>query len=134
MTYKPNHLLAAALAITSLSVGEAAAASVTGEQLLHLCTASMGGKGSALLAAECMGYIVGVADTFDCIDATQSFNNNNSAKVSQPKLVQHVVVYLEKHPAAKERNAFEVVGLALTKHFPCKPTATIRGIHKGAAR
>ena len=128
MACKPHHFLAAVLAFSSLSTGEAWAASVTGEQLLYLCTANMGGKGNALLSAECMGYIVGVADTFDCIDATQLFNRTNSEKVSQPKLVEHVVIYLQKHPAARKREAFEVVGLALTKHFPCQPTAKIRGI------
>lgn len=128
MTYKPYHLLAAVFALTSLSAGDAQAASVTGQQLLALCTANMGGNGNALEAAECMGFIVGVADTFDCIDATQLFNRTNSAKISQPELVQHVVNYIERHPASQGREAFSVVGLALAAHFPCQPTALIKGI------
>jgi Rap1a immunity proteins len=128
MTYKSNLVLAAVLALTSLTAGEATAASVTGEQLLYLCTSNMGGRGNPLTAAECMGFVVGVADTFDCVDATQLFNRNNSAKVSQPRLVVHVVEYLTKYPAAQKREAFEVVGLALAPHFPCQPTAVIKGI------
>lgn len=128
MTNKPYHLLAVVFALTSLSAGDARAASVTGQQLLSLCTANMGGNGNALEAAECMGFIVGIADTFDCIDATQLFNRTNSAKISQPELVQHVVNYIERHPASQGREAFSVVGLALAAHFPCQPTALIRGI------
>lgn len=128
MTYKSRHLLVAMLALTTLSAGTATAASVTGQQLLALCTANMGGHGNAIEAAECMGFIIGVADTFDCIDATQLFNRTNSGKTSQPELVQHVVNYLEKHPSAKQREAFSVVGLALAAYFPCQPTAMIRGI------
>ena len=88
----------------------------------------MGGNGNALEAAECMGFIVGVADTFDCLDATQLFNRANSAKTSQPELVQHVVNYIENHPATQGREAFSVIGLVLAAHFPCQPTAVIRGI------
>lgn len=128
MNRPPHLLLAAVLTFTGLSAGEAGAASVTGQQLLGLCTANMGGNGNALEAAECMGFIVGVADTFDCIDATQLFNRANSAKVTQPQLVSYVVNYLEKHPGAKQREAFSVIGLALAAHFPCQPTAVIRGI------
>lgn len=128
MTYKPHHLLTAVLVLSTLSSGGAKAANVTGQQLLSLCTANMGGNGNALEAAECMGFIVGVADTFDCIDATLLFNRANSAKISQPQLVQHVVNYIENHPTAKGREAFSVVGLALAAHFPCQPTAMIRGI------
>jgi hypothetical protein len=128
MTYKTNRFLAAALILATLTVGEATAASVTGEQLLHLCTSNMHGKGNPLASAECMGFVVGVADTFDCVDATQLFNRDNSAKVSQPRLVAHVVEYLIRYPEAKEREAFEVIGLALAAHFPCQPTAMIRGI------
>ncbi len=129
MTYKTHRLLATALVFATLSTGEATAASVTGEQLLYLCTSNMGGKGNPLTAAECMGFIVGVTDTFDCIDASQLFNRANSAKVSQPRLVEHVVKYLTKHPTAQKREAFEVIGLALAAHFPCQPTAVIRGIN-----
>ena len=130
MNFRPHHVLAASLVLTSLPVGEAAAATVTGEQLLYLCTSNMGGRGNPLASAECMGFVVGVADTFDCVDATQLFNRDNSAKVSQPLLVSHVVEYLTKYPDAQKRKAFEVVGLALASYFPCQPTAVIRGVEE----
>lgn len=128
MAFRSHHVLAAALALTSLSSGEAMAASITGEQLLYLCTSNMGGRGNPLASAECMGFVVGVADTFDCVDATQLFNRDNSAKVAQPQLVAYVVEYLTRYPAAQKREAFEVVGLALASYFPCQPTAVIKGI------
>ena len=65
MNFRPHHVLAASLVLASLPVGEAAAAIVTGEQLLYLCTSNMGGRGNPLASAECMGFVVGVADTFE---------------------------------------------------------------------
>lgn len=126
MFHTPKQIFAAVLAVTmSLHAGDAMAASVKAQQLLSLCTANMGGKGNPLEAAECMGFIVGVADTFDCIDASLLFNRSNSAKVSQPQLVSYVVGYLENHPAAKDFEAFAVVGLALAPYFPCQTKSTL---------
>ena len=125
MAHRQRKILATVLAVMCLSTGQAAAASVTAQQLMSLCTANMGGNGNELEAAECLGFIVGVADTFDCIDATQLFNRTNSGKVSQPQLVSYVVGYIQGNPASKKAEAFAVVGLALAPYFPCQAKAMI---------
>ena len=125
MAHRQKQHLAAVLVLMCLSTGQATAASVKAEQLMSLCTANMGGNGNELEAAECLGFIVGVADTFDCIDATQLFNRTNSDKVSQPQLVSYVVGYIANHPTAKDAEAFAVVGLALAPYFPCQSESKI---------
>lgn len=127
-------LFAALVTFAIFPTGNVSAASLTGQQLLSLCTANMHGKGNVFKAAACMGFVIGVSDTFDCTDAPKSFNHDNSAAISQPRLVAYVVEYLKKYPAAQKREAHTVVGLALASHFPCQPTARIRGIEQGVAR
>ena len=125
MSHKQKQILAAMLALLCISSGEATAASVKAQQLLSLCTANMGGNGNELEAAECLGFIVGVADTFDCIDATPLFNRANSDKVSQPQLVSYVVGYIANHPAMQDTEAFTAVGLALAPYFPCRAKSAL---------
>lgn len=99
---------------------QATAAQVTGQQLWSLCTANMWGKGNPLEAAECMGYIVGVADTFNCTQSDHGFRWDSNANVSQPRLVALVVHWLDQHPAALSYEAHRVVGAALQDAFPCR--------------
>lgn len=114
-------LFSAAITITALiPVSHATAAQVTGQQLWSLCTANMWGKGNPLEAAQCMGYVVGVADTFSCTQSNHGFTWNNDPTVSQPKLVALVVNWLSQHPAALSYEAHRVVGAALQDAFPCK--------------
>ena len=114
-------LLSAALTITSVDqMSPAVAAQVTGQQLWALCTANMWGKGNPLEAAECMGYIVGVADTFNCTQSDHGFMWNSNANASQPQLVALVVNWLDQHPAALSYEAHRVVGAALQDAFPCR--------------
>lgn len=103
-----------------LAPGPAAAAQVSGQQLLSLCTANLNGKGNALEAAECMGFIVGVSDTFDCVEKNHGFTWNSLAASSQPQLVKIVVDWLHKHPASLNYEGHRVVGAALQNAFPCK--------------
>lgn len=126
MTFKPNYFLAAVLALTSLSAGNSTAATVSGQQLLSLCTANMQGKGNPLEAAECLGYIIGVSDTFDCSNADQLFNRQNSADVSQMRLAALVISYLENNPAAKTEDAHRAVFTALAAYYPCQAQSTMR--------
>lgn len=114
-------VLSAALALATLiPAGNARANQVTGQQLWSLCTANLWGKGNPLEAAECMGYIVGVADTFNCTQSDHGFNWNSSAEYTQPQLVALVVHWLDQHPAALSYEAHRVVGAALQDAFPCK--------------
>ncbi|MCX7351207.1 MAG: Rap1a/Tai family immunity protein [Alphaproteobacteria bacterium] len=119
MSYRLHHLLAVMLAIATLCPGDASAAQVTGQQLLSLCTANAAGGGNEIEAAECLGFIVGVADTFDCIEPDHGFNWNSKVDVTQPRLVGVVIQWLQDHPAAKQYEGHRVVGAALSAAFPC---------------
>ena len=118
-----RRVLAAVLTTTVLACGPAGAASVSGQQLLSLCTANMGGSGNAIEAAECMGYIVGVADTFDCVEAEHGYRWNSRAEVTQPHLALLVIQYLQTHPAARASTGHMIVAQALSDAFPCPKKA-----------
>jgi len=122
-----HRLLAAVLAATSLSIAPVAAADVSGQQLLALCTANMGGTGNALEAAECMGYVVGVADTFDCVEAEHGLRWNSSASPSQPELVRLVVDYISSHPTELTSVGHMSVARALSDAMPCPSNAGAEG-------
>jgi len=114
-------LLSAALTNAAIVPPAGAAASeVTGHQLWSLCTANMWGKGNLLEAAECMGYVVGVSDTFNCTQTNHGFTWNSTSPHTQPQLVALVVAWLDSHPAAFSYEAHRVVGAALQEAFPCK--------------
>ena len=117
--------LAAAVLATALfvSVAPASAANVSGQQLLTLCTAGVDGSGNALEAAECMGFVVGVADTFDCIEDEHGFTWNSSAGASQPQITRIVMQYIQSHPAARSDSGHVAVARALAEAFPCPSRA-----------
>ena len=117
MTIRP--LLTAVLALALLAPAPALAANVSGQQLLALCTANMGGTGNELEAAECLGFVVGVADTFDCEEAEHGLRWNSSVNISQPKIVQIVVQHIEQHPTDLISGGHYVVAHALAEAFPC---------------
>lgn len=116
--------LAAVLASAALfCAGPACAADVSGQQLLSLCTANMGGAGNALEAAECMGYVVGVADTFDCVEAEHGYRWDSGAGLSQPQMVKLVVDYISTHPTAMISVGHISVARALSEARPCPSNA-----------
>ena len=120
MSIRTAFLTAALLTCASLAPAQASAATVTGKQLLSLCTANMCGKGHALEAAECLGYVVGVSDTFNCEQSDHGFKWDSAREVSQPRMVAIIVQWLQTHPEATEFEAHRVVGAALQNAYPCK--------------
>ena len=114
-----NPLLAAALALSALPAGEAAAANISGQQLLALCTANMDGRGNPMASAECMGFIVGVADTFDCVEDNHGYTWNSAAAASQPQLVRIVVRHIQSDPKALAADGHRAVAQALSSRYPC---------------
>ena len=91
MSYRTHRLLAGMLACTILTAAPAGADQLSGQQLLSLCTANMGGGGNPMKAAQCMGFVVGVADTFDCEEDNHGLKWNSQSARSPPQIV-HVVV------------------------------------------
>ncbi len=121
-----SRLLSTFAAVLALSTGTTAMAAdthITGQQLLSLCTANMGGAGNPLEAAECLGFVVGVANTFDCTEDNHGYRWDSSVDVSQPRLAGITINYLQDHPTARAEEAHRVIGAALQEAFPCKPKA-----------
>jgi hypothetical protein len=114
-------LLAAVLAVTLTAIAPAGAAQISGQQLLSLCAAGMSSQEHRVEAAECLGFIVGVADTFDCMETNHGFTWNSRAGASQPELVGIVVQFLQSHPAMLPADGHRAVGAALAASFPCSP-------------
>ena len=112
--------LAAATALAAAAPPAALATSVNGQQLFSLCTANMWGKGHPLEAAECMGFVVGVSDTFNCVQSDHGFTWDSTSDASEPKRVAVVVQWLQNHPEALQFEGHRVVGAALQEAFPCK--------------
>jgi hypothetical protein len=112
--------LAAVLVVAAAVAAPASAAPVSGQQLLSLCTANMWGKGHPFEAAECMGFVVGVSDTFNCAQNDHGFTWNGAEGVSEPRRVAVVVQWLQNHPEALQFEGHRVVGAALQEAFPCK--------------
>jgi len=119
MNYGTHRLLAGMLACTILAAAPAAAAQLSGEQLLSLCTANMGGAGNPMKAAQCMGFVVGVADTFNCEEDNRGLKWNSEAAGSQPQIVNVVVQYIQDNPTALATGGHIAVGEALSKAYPC---------------
>lgn len=114
---------AAVLATTLAFLAPAAAANVSGQQLLTLCTSNIDGSGNALQAAECMGFVVGVADTFDCVEDEHGYTWNSRASASQPQITRIVMQFIELHPEARSDSGHVAVARALAEAFPCPSQA-----------
>lgn len=118
----PATAFALAVAISGGS-GLAAASNhfMSGQQLYNICTSNMGGKGHPLEAGECLGYIVGISDTFDCVEANHGKHwNAHKAENSDIVLVTAVLQWLDANPKAMKEQAHRAVGAALEHSFPCK--------------
>ena len=116
-----SRLFAAVLALSLPALAPATAAQVSGQQLLTLCSAGMGGEEHRVEAAECLGFVVGVADTFDCVEASHGLTWNSRADVSQPQLVGVVLQFIQAHPAMLAVEGNQAIGAALAASFPCSP-------------
>lgn len=115
-----------ALAVSGSTVFGADLATATsqgmaGRQLYSLCSSNVAGKGDPIEAGECLGYIVGISDTFDCVESNHGFHwNVPAAGGSQMKLVTAVMQWLDANPSAMDEQAHRAVGAALQHAFPCK--------------
>lgn len=115
---------AALLMFLSVPYAQAADLSVSGQQLLSLCTSNMGGDGDALGAAECMGFVVGTAGSFNCMDDLRGFTWDSSAELGQPRLVALVVQYIQENPSMLQGDGHRAVAAALQRSFPCPGNVT----------
>ena len=108
------------ISIAASWVSPASAGFVSGAQLKDICKADEQGSGNPLLAAECLGFVTGVADTFDCVEKLHGFTWNATSDVNQSQLVKAVEKWLESHPAVLAYEADGLVAAALSDSFPCQ--------------
>ena len=83
-----RQVLAAALAMTLSLPGNAMAGYVSGWDLLEICKSNPASPIYRLHVSQCLGYIVGVSDTFDCGSKLHGFNWSSTAPAAQSDLVR----------------------------------------------
>jgi len=109
-------LLASSLLIISFC---SQATMITGGRLLDLAIAYENALGrdpsgdNQVRGSAYMGYVNGVADSFD----GKLFCIPNGEKASA--LYNSTIDYLEKNPSLQKKDGSEIVILALRKHYPC---------------
>lgn len=121
------HLARAALvSLCLMFAGAAHAGFVSGADLLDACSPPRADPVYRLKVAECRGYVLGVADTFDCDNNVLGFTWNSSTRIGQREVVDVVVGWLSKHPDKMSYQASGLVAAALSESFSCKDiTASI---------
>ena len=116
-------VLAAVLAAALLSPSGVAAGFVSGGDLLESCKPQPIDPVFRLKIAECHGYVVAIADSFDCGQDARGFTWDSTTHVSQRDLVAAVVTWLGKHPRQLGYQANGLVAAALSETYPCRAAA-----------
>ena len=112
------------LALGACFAPPAEAGFVTGSDLLTICSPARIDPVYRLKVAQCRGYVVGVADTFDCRSPRVGFTWNSKVRASQEALVVVVVTWLRKNPMNLRYQADGLVAAALSTEFPCSSAET----------
>lgn len=120
MFFSKRHVLAAAFALAVLSPTGATAGYVSGWDLLELCKANPASPVYRLQVSQCIGYVVGVSDTFDCASKLHGFNWSSTAPTTQSDLVKVTVAWLNSHPGLLDRKSDGLVAAALSEAYPCR--------------
>ena len=85
-----------------------------------MCTHQSAKTLDPMASGQCLGFIVGVADSFDCGEALHGFRwDGAQAQLSQHQLVNLVLQWIDTHRAARQEEASRVIGAALSSAFPC---------------
>lgn len=117
---RKRHVPAAGLALALLAPGNAMAGYVSGWDLLEICKANPASPIYRLQVSECRGYVVGVADTFDCSSKLHGFNWSSTSPASQSDLVRVTINWLSTHPNLLDRKSDGLVAAALSEAYPCR--------------
>lgn len=112
-------LAMATMAIALGQAGSAAAGFVSGAELRDSCRPQKIDPVYRLKVAECRGYVVGIADSFDCERPNRQPAWNSHSPVSQEDLVNTVLTWLDTHPQSLEFQADGLVAAALSQTYPC---------------
>jgi len=120
MFFLKRQVLAAVLALAVFSPTGATAGYVSGWDLLELCKASPASPVYRLQVSQCIGYVVGVSDTFDCASKLHGFNWSSTAPATQSDLVRVTVTWLNSHPSLLGHKSDGLVAAALSEAYPCR--------------
>lgn len=113
-------LLVSAIALMGmLPSGASIAGSVSGMDLIGMCNPAGIDPVYRLKVSQCRGYVVGVADTFDCQNPTRGFDWDSTTNTSQSDLVDFVIKWIGNHPQWMSHQANGLVAAALSEAFPC---------------
>ena len=112
-------LLAACVAASVSPVTSARAGYMSGFDLLESCKPKVTNAVYRLKVAECRGYVIGVADTFDCSKDVLGYKWNSRISLSQEELVNAVIRWLNAHPRQLHHQAGGLIAAALAQSFPC---------------
>lgn len=105
--------------VLSLQSAEAFAGVMSGQDLIELCEPARADPVHRLKLSECTGYIIGVADTFDCSNKALGFNWDSTKYNDQRKLVSEVLDWLHMHPHVLNYQASGLVASAISGNYPC---------------
>lgn len=119
MRTRTLHLLAALTVLALGTTTPALSGFVSGGDLLASCAPAQVDPVYRLKVAECRGYVIGIADTFDCTVQASGFKWNSSTGSSQRDLVDVVVTWLKLHPEHLNYQANGLVAAALSDAYPC---------------
>lgn len=119
-------LPAAVMALAVFSPTSTSAGFLSGIDLLETCQPQPADPVYRLKLAECHGYVVGIADTFDCALTAQGFTWNSSTASSQHDMVETVVKWLKSHQGELGYQANGLVAAALSDAFPCGEASATR--------
>ncbi len=119
MRWIKHTALAVAAAIAVTPMGDAFAGFVSGRDLLESCAPNRADPVYRLKVAECRGYVIGVADTFDCKNQLLGFTWRSNMAASQRELVDVVIKWISRHPNILSYEADGLVAAALSETFPC---------------
>lgn len=111
--------LAAVLLVLLIQAAPGHAGIMSGEDLLGICEPQPVDPLYRLKLSQCTGYIIGVADTFDCRNKTLGYTWDSARYASQQKLVDAVVDWFHFHPNVLNYQASGLVASALATAYPC---------------
>lgn len=112
-------MLAACMAVSINPIADARSGYLSGSDLLESCKPHLIDTVYRLKVAECRGYVIGVADTFDCSRAVLGVRWNSRTRASQEELVTTVIIWLNAHPRELHHQADGLIAAALSEAFPC---------------
>lgn len=121
MSFRKFIVLAAAVAAAAmLPAGGATAGYLTGWDLLQICKSSPASALYRQQVAQCMGYVIGISDTFDCSEKLHGFNWSSSTPAAQADVVKSAVTWLSTHPNLLSYKSDGLVAAALAETYPCR--------------